>query len=800
MSLRIWLPLTGNLNNNGVSGTIVTNYNVTFDTSGKLGSCALISTAGNKLTIPNPITTTTDEFSISCWFYITQFTNGYACLCCDRTQTSGKGIAIWIQASSMRIDTDEMWAFSKTTNLNTWYHFCLTWSKTKGKYVYINGVQVAYKASVGLIDNITSTLWIAESMQNNVGSYSLVGKLNDFRIYDHALSVKEIKEIAKGLICHYPLNGIGANENLFDFQSIASKWVQDGANVIDYEDGIYGNVLKVTATGNYKRIYRTVSNVWNQNQIYTVSFLAKADEEVSCNMSRSIANYSPNFTLSTEWKRYYGQITSTVTASGGTLSFTILSTNIPVYITQIKLELGDKLTPYLPGVGDQLYESLNIDGANIIDISGYKNNALNENNVVVGNENDSPRYIVSSNFNGTDSFIACGRGSFVKDEITISFWCYSADWSTTKVFASCTESGGYGFSNNNGSGTLVLWMGTGTSSNTYKNASAATKLTDLSVGWHMISGSYNGLKTKIYIDGTLEGTTNAYNEKTPIFYNATNGLFLGAEAAGTQTTPASGYYTACNLSDFRVYATALSDDDIKELYNIPVTISDKGNILTQGEFSENSDIVEFNSTGVVDTNNITEFICNIFDENVYVEPDGSTWIRIFHHNNPAGGSFSSTDTFTSQVYIDENRWFNVSLCNLISDNWELMIKQKAESDTATESKFRWIQTANPMIATYEQTLSANVTKISTAGYTVSTFGGAYLKNNSNTYLACNNGESSNWWGAIGSCVVYQGGIPAYNGVLVKTGYCDLYLRIDNANFDKFTIGENFITSREIIED
>jgi hypothetical protein len=30
--------------------------------------------------------------------------------------------------------------------------------------------------------------------------------MNDFRIYDHALSTKEVEEIAKGLVLHYKLD------------------------------------------------------------------------------------------------------------------------------------------------------------------------------------------------------------------------------------------------------------------------------------------------------------------------------------------------------------------------------------------------------------------------------------------------------------------------------------------------------------------------------------------------------------------------------------------------------------------
>jgi hypothetical protein len=38
--------------------------------------------------------------------------------------------------------------------------------------------------------------------------------MNDFRLYDEALSDQQIKEIAQGLVAHYPLEGIKTNENL----------------------------------------------------------------------------------------------------------------------------------------------------------------------------------------------------------------------------------------------------------------------------------------------------------------------------------------------------------------------------------------------------------------------------------------------------------------------------------------------------------------------------------------------------------------------------------------------------------
>lgn len=180
-------------------------------------------------------------------------------------------------------------------------------------------------------------------------------------------------------------------------------------------------------------------------------------------------------------------------------------------------------------------------------------------------------------------------------------------------------------------------------------------------------------------------------------------------------------------------------------------------------------------------------IVNRYDPLTYVEPDGSAWIRIFHHNDPANnGIFSSTDSFDTSVYLDNNRWFNVALCNYLSDNWELMIKQKI-LDTDDEIKYRWIQNYNPMTATYEQVTVDNVTRITTDGYSSHDSCGGLYKHSSHTYICASNATSTDWFGAVGCYELYNSGIPGYALTTITTGYMDLYLRVDNIDTPNFRI-------------
>ena len=192
-------------------------------------------------------------------------------------------------------------------------------------------------------------------------------------------------------------------------------------------------------------------------------------------------------------------------------------------------------------------------------------------------------------------------------------------------------------------------------------------------------------------------------------------------------------------------------------------------------------------------------IVNQYDSSTYVEPDGSVWIRIFHHNDPTNnGVFNASDSFVKSVYLDDSRWFNVALCNYISGNWELMIKQKLLA-TDNETKYRWIQKYNPMTATYAQVTVDNITKVTTDGYSTHAAYGGLHKHSASTYICASNAKSTQWFGAVGCYTLYESGIPAYSGGAITTGFMDLYLRVDNIITPNFRINAGGVMATDFYE-
>ena len=78
-----------------------------------------------------------------------------------------------------------------------WHHITVTLEDGVAITSYCDGIKIDTSAAV-TGGHLNGTFWIGET--NNIE-----GAINDVRIYDHVLSYKEVSELAKGLILHYPL-------------------------------------------------------------------------------------------------------------------------------------------------------------------------------------------------------------------------------------------------------------------------------------------------------------------------------------------------------------------------------------------------------------------------------------------------------------------------------------------------------------------------------------------------------------------------------------------------------------------
>ena len=289
--------------------------------------------------------------------------------------------------------------------------------------------------------------------------------------------------------------------------------------------------------------------------------------------------------------------------------------------------------------------------------------------------------------------------------------------------------------------TGYLSVNTGNGSSRTFNTYCGTTLLQANK-WYHGGFTYDGENIRIYVNGVCEKTQAYPNMLMPSEYLT---VFCWSLNGSSGNEVHANYKLIGSINDVRVYDHCLSQKEVKEISKA---------LVLNYKFS----YLSINNSNTIIT-----------------EPDGSKWAHVVHHNNPGGGVFASTDDFVGGVYKDANRWFK--FYNVVTGltSFEFMVKQKTTS-SASEVKYRWIQNVSPIGATYEQVAPAQVTRITTNGYTNGTFGGLYVTN-SNAHLCIANATKGNWYGAFGSWTAYQSGTPGYPNTVVTTGYMDLYVRV-----------------------
>ena len=208
-----------------------------WDSNGKIGKCATFTGSTSNIIYNNTTDFNyTDNFSYCMWINHNYtgsavqwaFTNG-------RADYGGYGYGIQIVNTS----SIKCWFGNRSISIscpaNEWHHIAFTISGTTIK-VYKDGILNSTN-TIATLPTYSDGNGLSIGCFHYTGNiYPYYGSLNDFRIYDHCLGAKEVSEIAKGLILHYPLNGGEGGINLFkgtkEYYANASGKTTSGINLL----------------------------------------------------------------------------------------------------------------------------------------------------------------------------------------------------------------------------------------------------------------------------------------------------------------------------------------------------------------------------------------------------------------------------------------------------------------------------------------------------------------------------------------------------------------------------------------
>lgn len=589
MSLQVWLPLNGNLNNNGLAR--ITHTGIPIYNNGKFGK-ALDLLNSPQITINCSKLSNISKFSICFWIKGTKDSNDgdwaspihftvnkkngtendhFRFGKDNRASSNGHPICMF-NNSHYSISTSNSLTFASQNDWDTWVHVCFTTDGTNMK-AYLNGT-LKSSATNGTNGWLTGIIKLRSERYN--------GFLNDFRVYDHVLSAKEVEEISKGLVLHHQLNnnGLGGNNlltgtNDFSEWYLNSRWSKNG-KIATYSTGpkawsdidsptiswseVQGKTLTISAE------LRSDDFNYTDGSGFSICFVRKASGPAATDYSTRRLECTPIYLIKnqiiTKWKKYSSTIlnisdssfTNTYNGGGGDWFGIYIwnYTNKSVQIKNIKLEIGNIATNYSPAPID-----IGMNPDIIYDSSGYNNNG----NISSGSIEliSSPRYSIgSSSLNAINTKIVTTLNEL--PAILANGTKY-----TLACWARPTGTNSNGWVIQLGNNQCGLWWAKSEArwvwneNDNGKRCANPTISSDYT-NWHHLVTTVDktnpaAIVAKHYVDGQ---PAEGYASQT------WNGSTFTQPTGNTITY----YLQNSDLSDVRLYTTVLTEDQIKELCKI----------------------------------------------------------------------------------------------------------------------------------------------------------------------------------------------------------------------------------------
>lgn len=810
MSLLIWLPLHGNLTNYGtlpVNFTLVSGGGLSAASSGGKTDAACYSrtTANSASYIASDVGVTLNgDFSMACWCYATtpgaQTSANGILTNHNHEDSSGAGITLrYESATDCRISCNTGNGTNRTfrdyygtTNIyGAWHHLCLTYDKSATKYkLYVDGICEKEFSYGNSAKNNKFNLFDWSTGYSSNAAYRPICKLNDVRVYDTCLSTKEIKLLSQGLVAHYKLNGNGANNlliNSSNLQTTTGLAHVPSTCTIVYDNVLHLNVLQSSTTATTEACiysartpviskstqYTFSCDLWVNDYVKNIDFFWLSDTEATQKTGSGYVNVtstSPTISKRNEWMHLSWTFTTKADDRTGYIRIdnngsSTSGTAAILKVSNLKLEKGSIDTGYSPAATES-FSSIGDD------CSGYCHHGTPGGIIVL--DTDSPRYQTCTVFDGsTNGIILPIKGlmqSVLKDKCTINFWVNEGNTSSRSVYF-----GGYSGSNFNiemtGGKLRVYWGG---SPDVYTDSSSDI----VNNQWAMFTVVVNiATGIKIYKNGTeIKSWSGALSNLADGFTN--ENFYIGRDSR-TGDTMMEG-----KMSDFRIYCTELSADDILSLYKTAGSVTKLGGLIAY-EFQESSvDNAKIQKRGIFNAQDFSEKD-KIAGMALTMLADGSSWARIHWLNVTEDKTwFASNDEVAS--CNEPNRFSRMGLVDQFKTSdgvYEFMLTYPSLS---TFLYNRWTQTSSPNSGTV-----TGFTPITTAW---SGHNGGIRKNGSSCVYNCDTG--STWFAPIGQKSAWDSTrfIPAADGS--SQTETELWVRIDTLpSVTKFNImKEHFVSS------
>lgn len=577
--LKVWIPGTTDVRDQGLSGTEWINDNVTVVNDGKLGKCLSFNGSNSRLSTTG--FELSNKWSFSAWVKCDSATASWMSIFAlgDSNDANLQTSFIMYPAQNrIQISFNGTYESSLAfTSPTEWMHYAATYDGEKLKY-YVNGEQLSNIGNTRAYMPKTNLTIGGESNSADGGGHAAIrlpfsGLINDFRIWDNEIiSPKIIKMLSQGMIAHYPLNRSGFGQD----NIIPNTWPEERTfeyPTTSYSDKFSPITTIIPAASQYILSFWAKSTV-DDDQIRAHFYSPNTTTYIETNQGHksSSADGRADFTLSTSWKRYWVIWTQNETTAvkhvicprlgsvGNT--YNIVSGTGTISMKMIKLEEGNIPTPWIPNSADSLYSGVGLDDGIVYDVSGYQNNLeLYTESGGASPEylSDTPRYNVCTKIDGSHQYL---RGTCQTSSVkTVSFWVKTSQTGNVAIFTDPKSKIGFGVY-----GGYIIAATDGYTTTFVRSGFNYGQ-------WnHVVIIKNDDNSRQLYINGVAQevnGTkTDAWTDR---------GDYLILFRRGYNSTYAS---TDAMLSDFRMYSTQLTEDDILDLYNVGASIVNNGTLLS----------------------------------------------------------------------------------------------------------------------------------------------------------------------------------------------------------------------------